>query len=103
MPELNSLYQGREQSQVKHFILRQYLTSMAFKVVQSSGRSPTPINYVDGFSGPWGTRDTSDYSDTSFGLAIDVLKRVRDEMQRIKHIRPPVRFVFCEEDPESHE
>lgn len=98
MPDPDKLYTDREQSRIKHFLLERYLTDMAFKVAQSTTGTLTGINYVDGFSGPWETRDEASYSDTSFGQAIKVLKKVRGELQRIKHERLPVRFVFCEEN-----
>ena len=70
-----SAYIDREQTQAKHFILRGYLQELAFKVLR--GRD---IAYVDGFSGPWESK-TADFSDTSFMIAIGVLK----DAQRIIH------------------
>jgi three-Cys-motif partner protein len=102
MADQENYYSGREQSQIKHFLLERYLTDMSFKVALSQPDVLTAINYVDGFSGPWGTRDEADYSDTSFGQAIIVLKKVRSELQRLKHERLPVRFVFCEKNRTRH-
>jgi three-Cys-motif partner protein len=102
MPDPDKLYTGREQSRIKHFLLERYLTVMAFKVAQSTTDTLTGINYVDGFSGPWETRDKASYSDTSFGQAIKVLKTVRKELQRLRHERLPVRFIFCEENRTRH-
>lgn len=102
MSDQENLYTGREQSQIKHYLLERYLTEMAFKVAQSQTNALTAINYVDGFSGPWETRDEVDYSDTSFGQAIIILKKVRSELQRLKHERLPVRFVFCERNRARH-
>ena len=62
------IYSGREQTQAKHFILRHYLQALAFKVLTFK-----EITFVDGFSGPWNTR-TDDFSDSSFMIAISVLK-----------------------------
>lgn len=67
-------YIDREQTQAKHFILRRYLQALAFKVLHG-----WDITYVDGFSGPWESR-TDDFSDTSFMIAIGVLK---DAQRRI--------------------
>lgn len=102
MPDTDEFYKGREQSQIKHFILQRYLTEMAFKVAQSNRGALTPINYVDGLAGPWGTRDTDSYSDTSFRQAIDVLRTVRREVRRLRHAELPVRFVFCERNKKTH-
>ena len=96
MSNSKEFYRGREQSEVKHFILESYLMEMAFKVAQSKKSELTAINYVDGFSGPWEIQDEAGYSDTSFRRAIEVLRTVRKEIQRVRHATLPVRFVFCE-------
>ncbi|PBB80272.1 hypothetical protein CK218_16805 [Mesorhizobium sp. WSM3879] len=75
---MQDIYFGREQTAAKHFILRKYLQSLAFKVLL--GGYPT-LTYVDGFSGPWETR-TTDYSDTSFMIAIQMLKDAQLQMKR---------------------
>lgn len=61
-------YSGREQTKVKHFILKRYLQALAHKILTFS-----EITYIDGFSGPWETR-TENFSDTSFMIAIGVLR-----------------------------
>ncbi len=85
-----SAYIDREQTQAKHFILRGYLQELAYKVLR--GRD---IAYVDGFSGPWESK-TADFSDTSFMIALGVLK----EAQRIIHeqtrVRRKIRCFFSE-------
>ena len=68
-----SAYIDREQTEVKHFILRNYLQALAYKVLRV-----WDIAYVDGFSGPWESK-AENFSDTSFMIALDVLK----EAQRI--------------------
>lgn len=93
----DELYRGREQSQIKHFILKRYLTAMAFKVAQSRPGQLTAINYVDGFSGPWETQDEAGFQDTSFRQAMNVLREVRDELAKSRGALT-VRFVFCEKD-----
>lgn len=66
-------YAGREQSAVKHLILKSYLEKLAYKV--GFFRSGT-LNYIDGFSGPWESQ-TADLSDTSPSLALQKLLEVR--------------------------
>ena len=66
-------YVGREQTLVKHFILRKYLSRFA-PIVLSNWNS---ISYVDCFSGPWNAH-TDDLRDTSFSIAIEELRRARD-------------------------
>ncbi|MDB5416057.1 MAG: Three-Cys-motif partner protein [Rubritepida sp.] len=79
------VYLQREQTKAKHFILRRYLQALAFKVLRS-----WDVTYIDGFSGPWQSR-TSDFSDTSFMIAIDVLKdaqkRILQDTGNLRHIR----------------
>jgi three-Cys-motif partner protein len=85
-------YYGREQTKVKHFILKRYLQALAFKTLPYFS-----LAYVDGFSGPWESR-TEAFEDSSFMIAIQVLldaqKKVaeRDNKQRL------VRCFFSETD-----
>jgi len=87
-------YTGREQTGAKHFILRHYLQALAFKVLTFSD-----LTYVDGFSGPWQSK-TEDFSDSSFMIAIEVL---RDAQQKIieRHGMRRVRCFFSEADSEA--
>lgn len=90
------IYDDREQTQAKHFILRRYLQALAFKVLRG-----WDITYVDGFSGPWQSR-TEDFADTSFMIAIEVLKdaqkRIQADSGRLRHIR----CYFSEKDRTSY-
>lgn len=94
----DAFYKGREQSQIKHFILKRYLTIMAFRVAQSRSGHLTAINYVDGFSGPWQTQDDAGYEDTSFRQAMSVLREVRSELAKAHTANLPIRFIFCEKN-----
>ena len=69
MPKDISNYKGREQAFVKHSLLEGYLPELAYRI----GRSWDSLAYVDGFAGPWKTNDPN-YADSSFGVAIDVLR-----------------------------
>jgi three-Cys-motif partner protein len=90
------LYSGREQTKAKHFILRKYLQALAFKVLTISD-----VTYVDGFSGPWETR-TEDFADSSFMIAIEVLKDAQQKLaDRGKHRR--IRCFLCERNPDAFE
>jgi len=89
-------YFGREQTKAKHFILKRYLQALAFKVLRFYD-----ITYVDGFSGPWETK-TEDFLDSSFMIAINVL---RDAQQKIKlqtGRRPRIRCFFSENDRHAY-
>ena len=65
---MDEVYERREQTGAKHYILRRYLQALAFKVLRF-----WDVTYVDGFSGPWKS-NTKDFSDTSFMIALEVLK-----------------------------
>jgi three-Cys-motif partner protein len=63
-------YAGREQAYIKHCLLEEYLPELAYKV----GSAWSELVYVDGFAGPWQATH-SDYADTSFGVALEALRR----------------------------
>ena len=88
-------YSGREQTKAKHFILKRYLQALAFKVLTFSD-----ITYVDGFSGPWETK-TENFSDTSFMIAISVLRDAQKQiLERMSH-RRRIRCFFSESNAEA--
>lgn len=86
-------YKDREQTKAKHFILKNYLQALAFKVLTFSD-----ITYVDGFSGPWETK-TDNFSDSSFMIAIAVLQDAQKQIFERTKIRPKIRCFFSETDP----
>jgi three-Cys-motif partner protein len=89
-------YYGREQTRAKHFILRKYLQALAFKVLSFSD-----VTYVDGFSGPWETR-TENFSDTSFMIALAVLRDAQAQFMR-RGILRRIRCFFSENNTEAFE
>jgi len=91
-----SEYAGREQTQAKHFILRKYLQALAFKVLRY-----WDLTYVDGFSGPW-KAEREDYSDTSFMIAIAVLKDAQQKILETTGVRRRIRCFFSESDPAAY-
>ena len=90
-------YEGREQTEAKHFILKRYLQRLAFKLLEGGLRE---LAYVDGFSGPWETR-TADFSDTSFMIAINVLKDAH-KRYRDKGTPKTIKCFFVEADPRAY-
>jgi three-Cys-motif partner protein len=86
-------YTDREQTQAKHFILRHYLQALAFKVLRG-----WDIAYVDGFSGPWESK-TDDYSDTSFMIAVGVLKEAQRIIEEQTGVRRRIKCFFSEKAP----
>ncbi len=88
-------YLGREQTLVKHIILQRYLLRLAVIV----GTWADSITYIDCFSGPWESK-TPDYADTSFGIAVQELKKVQVELAK-QGKRPRIRCFFLEKDKKS--
>lgn len=91
MPE-REIYAGREQSHVKHIFLKKYLEKVAYHILYPNhGRE---FVYVDGFSGPWKSSSQS-YDDTSFAIAVEKLKSVRDTLASQNRYRK-IRCLFIE-------
>lgn len=90
-------YEGREQSRVKHEVVRRYLESFAH-IVGSRWHS---ITYIDGFSGPWNAQ-TQDLSDTSFSIALNELRRAR-ETHAAKGRKLGIRCAFVEKNPTAYQ
>jgi three-Cys-motif partner protein len=88
-------YFDREQTKAKHFILKRYLQALAFKVLRYYD-----ITYVDGFSGPWKTK-TEDFADSSFMIAIGVLKDAQQSIQTQTGRRPKIRCFFSENNRQA--
>ncbi len=97
MLEADHIYEGREQSRVKHEILKHYLESFTHIV----GFNWPSITYIDGFSGPWNAR-SSDLSDTSFAVALSELRRAR-ETHRMLGRSCKIRCVFVEKDRSAYQ
>lgn len=95
---MTGLYVDREQTRAKHFILEHYLQELAFKVLQGGLNE---LAYVDGFSGPWKSR-AADHSDTSFMIAIRVLKEVQKRIIELRGQRKIIRCFFVEEDATAY-
>jgi three-Cys-motif partner protein len=94
---MNDQYTEREQSGIKHFVLRHYLEA-ATRIIGSSWNG---FSYVDCCAGPWESR-SPDYSDTSFGIAVEVLKESnRSLLSRGRGTQ--FRALLIEEKPEPFE
>jgi three-Cys-motif partner protein len=84
------VYKGREQTLVKHILLRDYLERVAWNILSFKD----DFVFVDGFSGPW-KHASDDYSDTSFGIAIEKLRKVKQGFAD-RNERRSLRCVFVE-------
>ena len=71
---------------MKHYFLEQYLQKVAFNIFSFSDQ----FVYVDGFSGPWKS-DDEELADTSFAIAIDILRDVRDGLSKAG----PAKKIHC--------
>lgn len=94
------LYIGRGQTFAKHVLLKQYLTGLAFKVLQSSN-APSEFLYLDAFSGPWQAQGEV-FEDTSFAIALRLLTEVRETLAASGRF-PRMKAVFVEAKKESYE
>ncbi|HEX2276491.1 MAG TPA: three-Cys-motif partner protein TcmP [Candidatus Tectomicrobia bacterium] len=65
-------YHGREQTYVKHRILKHYLDSWAQKLASRARRGAIALWYIDCFAGPWNATE-GDYRDTSIFIALEAL------------------------------
>ena len=81
---------GREHAIIKHYFLEKYLEVLCFKTLLSQSGTRPEFTYIDGFTGPWGARNDQ-YLDTSFGVALEVLNRVKSRLPDVK-----LKAVFCE-------
>src|SRR5262245_32779571 len=96
MSSVDPLYFGREQSQVKHAVLRGYLERFAH-IIGSWSKS---ITYIDGFAGPWNAVDAK-LTDSSFAIALREIGKARDDLgAHGKEFR--VRCFFVEADKKAH-
>lgn len=86
-------YQGKEQTYVKHFVLKHYLERVAYNIFSFSN----DFVYVDGFSGPWKS-ESENYEDTSFKIAIDKLRAIRDGLNNDRNRQVKFRCLFVEKD-----
>lgn len=92
-----SAYIDREQTQAKHFILRGYLQKLAYKVLRG-----WDIAYVDGFSGPWESKAV-DFSDTSFMIALGVLREAQRIVSEQIGVRRRIRCFFSEKNAAAYQ
>ena len=97
MTEPDQWYIGREQTQVKHDLLKNYIAALANIVGQ---RYPS-ITYVDCFSGPWRAASQR-YEDTSFGIAVAELKKARLHLRDQFNRDVGIRCFFIEKNPKSY-
>lgn len=93
----DDLYIGREQTLVKHIILKHYLDRFAIIV----GSHWDTLTYVDCFSGPWNVQ-SNDFKDSSFAIAIEQLCKARDVHKKRTGKTLKLRCFFLEKTPSAY-
>ena len=94
MPKVDlTNYLGREHAYVKHYLLAEYLPRWAFK----TGTKWDPLVFVDGFAGPWKSKDI-EFADASFGIALRELNKAVAGLAKVNRKVRGV-CVFVEKDP----
>lgn len=82
-------YRGREQTFIKHDLLKAYLERL-FMIV---GRHQGTICYVDCFAGPWKS-NSDDLRDTSIAISLGIIRKCRDGLLKNgKNVRFRALFV----------
>lgn len=94
---LSPWYDGREQSYLKHFVLSEYLLRFGPII----GKHWSTINYIDSFAGPWEARHP-EYRDTSFGIAVESFRAVRQKVRELYGKNLTVRCRFLEKDASAY-
>lgn len=93
-------YEGREQSFLKHRVLKEYLLAWGHKLGSAARtRGPTRLCYVDGFAGPWQAKD-AELADTSIAVGLDALEAA-SATWRSRGVEVRVRAYFVEKDERS--
>jgi three-Cys-motif partner protein len=94
-------YHGREQTWLKHQVLKQYLSKWSYKLGSVGRTRKTRLWYVDCFAGPWETQ-TEDVRDSSVSIGLRVLNEVVAEWTR-QGARLEANAIFVEANPKSHQ
>ena len=71
-------YRGREQTFVKHTVLRRYLE----RLIMIKGQSESAISYIDCFAGPW-QEGAAQMHDTSVAISLTIMKECQAALQRM--------------------
>jgi three-Cys-motif partner protein len=92
-----SVYIDREQTYIKHTILKSYLQRL-FMIVGK--RKVRTINYIDCFSGPWMEGDEQ-LRDTSIAISLKAMMDCRQMLKEMYRDDVTFRALYIERDPAS--
>ncbi len=88
-------YIGREQTFIKHTLLRAYLERL-FMII---GQYQESISYVDCFAGPW-QEGRDDLRDTSIAISLNIMKKCQEGLSQFgKNVQ--FHALYIEKDKES--
>src|SRR3982751_1211398 len=93
-------YHGREQSYLKHLVLREYLSQWAHKLGSTARRGIARLWYVDTFAGPWKQRHP-ELRDTSFAIGLEELEAAA-RTWRDRGLAVELSAVFIEKDKNAY-
>ena len=90
-------YKDREQTFVKHTVLKRYLK----RLFMIKGQFEPVICYIDCFAGPWQT-DRENMNDTSIAISLSIMDECRAALAKMnKNIK--FRALYIEKDPKAYE
>ena len=95
--KLPDSYRGREQTYVKHHLLRTCLEKL-FMII---GQHQSGIRYVDCFSGPW-QEGSEDLQDTSVGIALAIMQKCQEGLKTIGK-NAQFQALFIEKDKKAYD
>lgn len=95
MPKLSveNYLGGREQVFIKHHLLEKYLSRWAYK----TGSKWDLLVFVDGFAGPWGTKD-KEFTDASFGIGLRGLNEAVHGLRKVGNFTVRGACIFVEKN-----
>ena len=94
---IGDLYTRREQTLVKHIILKHCLERFAIIV----GSHWATLTYIDCFSGPWKVKSEK-FEDSSFAIALEQLRKARDVHKKLTGKKLTLRCFFLEKNPSAY-
>ncbi|MBV1858596.1 MAG: three-Cys-motif partner protein TcmP [Nannocystaceae bacterium] len=100
MTEMPNEYEGREQSFLKHCVLKEYLLEWGIKIGSRSRDTTVTLWYVDCFSGPWKSQSQT-LQDTSIHIGLNALESAAEVWQK-KGTKVETRAIFVEKNAEAH-
>lgn len=95
-------YKGREQTYLKHRVLKEYLRSWGQKLGSRSRFGPLRLWYVDCFAGPWESR-ADDRKDTSVHIGLTALEEALEVWGEGQAAPIEARAIFVERSAETCE